>query len=102
MKALKRRIVKQNFIYTQIQREGNIAIYEQASRSPAKSGHLHFEVIVISRAIQKHVLGETVLREKGDEIYPGIGKWGTMGWTHMTLHEAEKKFHTLLAKRNES
>ncbi|WP_269526349.1 hypothetical protein [Coraliomargarita parva] len=96
MKPLPTYIEKGNFTFTQIKRKGDVAIYARCRRRPVKSGPLSYEVIKITRALQKHVLGKRVLREKGDEIYPWSEKWGSGALTCTSLEAAERRFRQIL------
>ena len=97
MKTLSKQIVRGHFVYTQLKRDGDVAIYEQQKKRSPKSACLRYEVIRITRAQRNLYIGDTLIHEMGDEIYPASSQWGIYGWTFLTLKDAESKFQCLLA-----
>lgn len=96
MSVLPEIIHRGRFTYTQIKREGNIAIYEQRQKGSVKSCFVRFEVIIISEAKRKRVLRGRLLSQQGDEEYPAPANWGRRGWTLTTLSAAHQKFDELV------
>ena len=72
------------FRYTQLQREGDIAIYEQQHKEdPAV---IRFEVVRIRVSPPTTWPNGNVTPER--EVYPGASAWGRLGFTCFTLEEA--------------
>jgi hypothetical protein len=76
--------------YVQVERTGDYAIYAQR-RKDLKS--TRFEVIHVRLFEERQ--SPTGVIEAG-EYYPGASQWGTHGWTHFTLGEAQAHLQTLL------
>jgi hypothetical protein len=71
------------FLYEQIERQGDVAIYSQTNHA----GVVRYEVIRI-RIQREHTWPNgTTTPEK--EAYPGVAAWGTLGWTCFTLADAQ-------------
>lgn len=79
-------IEKKDHRYTQILRYGDLAIYEQFSKSSGKVAS--YEVIRIGTHPTYKIAGNEF---PAGESYPGSTKWGMAGWTLRTLEEAHKK-----------
>jgi hypothetical protein len=72
------------FKYTQIQREGDIAIYEQVHKENPKV--VRYEVIRIRVSPPTTWPNGHVTPER--EVYPGASAWGRLGFTAFSLDEA--------------
>ena len=72
------------FRYTQIQREGDIAIYEQQHKENPKV--IRYEVIRIRIAPEHTWPNGNTTPER--EAYPGASVWGRLGFTCFTVEEA--------------
>ena len=70
--------------YTQVSREGDIAIYSQQHQEGTAT---RFEVIVVQH-FDERPLPNGRMQEAG-EYYPGSSQWGRAGWTCLTLEEAQ-------------
>jgi hypothetical protein len=72
------------FTYTQIERQGALAIYRQTHKASQAE---RYEVVK-SRVRPAHTWpnGTTT---PAHEAYPGAGSWGTLGWTCFTLADAQ-------------
>lgn len=83
MQTLPVQFTQGRFIYTQIHRQTDRAIYLQVH---PESGHTRYEVVKI-RVAKAHTWpnGHTTPEH---EAYPGPGTWGVYGWTYFTLAEA--------------
>jgi hypothetical protein len=83
-------LTQQGFCYTQVQRDGNIAIYAQQRHD---SPIIRYEVIRIQVA-EAHTWpnGQTTPTH---ECYPRSAQWGKQGWTFMTLARAQEKCDAL-------
>lgn len=91
MKKLEKKITKKGFIYEQIKREGNKAIYTQ-KRDDRDSKSVHYEVIIIKSHDGYEIAGNKI---PAGEVYPSSTQWGALGWTFLDLREAENKFKKL-------
>jgi hypothetical protein len=92
MKELPKEISKKGFIYTQIKRKKNIAIYEQKSNTLLKQKP-SYEVIKI-KAHKGLTIADTYLPPS--EMYPPSTQWGVAGFTYSDLEAAEERFNQLL------
>lgn len=92
MKKCPKQFEDKHFRYTQVQRDGNVAIYKQ---EPVQLNYMPaYEVVIIEwkpRAEIKGPKGKINVIEAG-EHYPGNSQWGTKGWTYRFLDDAKKKF----------
>jgi len=80
---------KAHFQFTQVKREGDVAIYKKhaipfVSRPKAFSGG--YEVIIITRHEGYAYAGVAF---EPAEVYPSSEQWGSKGWTEKTLSGAE-------------
>ena len=83
------------FRYTQIERQGDIAIFCQTHK---ESSCHRFEVVKI-RVQPAHTWPNgTISPER--EAYPGSTSWGALGWTCFTLQAAQELVRTLRATRD--
>ncbi len=81
-----------NFRYTQLERQGDIALYSQSQEHKA-SGTVRYEVVRI-RVQQAHTWpnGHTTPEH---EAYPGSTRWGTDGFTFFARVDATAKIASL-------
>jgi hypothetical protein len=91
MKKLEKTFTKKGFIYKQISRVGNKAIYTQ-KRDDSQSVVTRYEVIVIKSHDGYEIAGNKI---PAGEVYPSSTQWGTQGWTYVDLQGAENKFKKL-------
>jgi len=96
MKKLEKSFVKKGFKYTQVERKGNIAIYKQES-AKIKDSKPNYEVIQIKSHNGYEIGGSKIAAA---EVYPGSTQWGILGWTHLDLASAEKRFKKLVRELN--
>lgn len=94
MKTLPEELTSGGFLLKQIQREGDVAIYEQTKKG---SSWKRYEVVIPkkNKAAEfklKNKEGEEITRtvEEG-ESYPSSEDWGSKAWTCVTLEEAQAK-----------
>jgi len=80
------------FHYVQLERQGDIAIYEQRHKA---GGAQRYEVVRIG--IQKEHTGPTGVITPEKEAYPPASQWGKTGLTCFTFAEAQAKLADLLA-----
>lgn len=89
MRTLAAQFKRSGFTFTQVERVGNAAIYEQVSVTGAR----HYEVIRIRSRDEKQAFGRTF---EGGEYYPSSEEWGVAGWTYTDLSRAKRRLWTLL------
>jgi hypothetical protein len=70
--------------YTQVSRDGDIAIYRLQHREGTAE---RFEVIVVQQ-LKERPLPNGQTQEAG-EYYPRASQWGRAGWTCFTMEEAK-------------
>jgi hypothetical protein len=88
MKTLEKKFTNKNFSYKQITREGNIAIYEQKLIDDQATTS-RYEVIIIRSHNGYEINGNKIA---ASEMYPSANQWGQLGWTCLTLEDAQKRF----------
>ena len=96
MKKLEKMFVKKGFKYTLVERKGNVAIYKQES-AKIKDSKPNYEVIQIKSHNGYEIGGSKIAAA---EVYPGSTQWGILGWTHLDLVSAEKRFKKLIRGLN--
>lgn len=96
MKKLEKVFTKKGFKYTQVQRKGDIAIYKQEN-AKIKNPKPNYEVVQI-KSHNGYVIGGSKIAAA--EVYPGTSQWGMLGWTHLDLSSAEKRFKRLIRGLN--
>jgi hypothetical protein len=72
-----------SWTYTQVSREGDVALYRQTHR---EGSAVRFEVIIVQHAKERLAPGGKVV--EAGEYYPSSSQWGKGGWTCYTLEEA--------------
>ena len=82
------------FVYTQLRRDGEVAIFEQKRDGKVTA----YEVAVIRFKAAATIMGNSV---PAREAYPSSETWGKLGWTCRNLEAAEDRFARVLARRNE-
>jgi hypothetical protein len=95
MKKLETKFTKKGFNYTQVTRKGNFAIYEQTNckvQNPTK----RYEVVEIKSHNGYEIGGQKIAPA---EVYPGSTQWGLLGWTHLDLDSAKKRFNQLVKRK---
>lgn len=80
---------KKGFVYRQVKRQGDLAIFEQTR----EGSQLHnYEVVKIGRH-NGYTMGGVYIEPS--ETYPGSSLWGILGWTCTSMEDAEKRFSTI-------
>lgn len=92
-KPLKTEFRKDQFNFTQVSKDGDVAIYEKTKPSFTKS---IYEVILIIRHNGYVIGGSNV---EPSECYPSSESFGRNGWTYPTLEMAQAKAQSLVSKR---
>lgn len=90
MKPLPETFTKDKFTYTQVRREGDVAIYRQQ-----KAPHTweRFEVGIVQKHDGYVIAGKSF---EPAEFWPRSEDWGKLGWTYTNLSDAKKRMATLL------
>jgi len=91
MKKLEKKFTKKGFVYTQINRIGNFALYKQELQN-IKTFNPKYEVVHI-KSHNGYELGGVKI--PAAEVYPSSTQWGALGWTFTELSLAEKRFKKL-------
>ena len=77
-----------------------IAMYDQFPIDgdwPANKGYYEILILVPSKSDYRFPNSDTIV-PKGTLIYPGTSQWGIMGFTAVTLKEAESIYNNLITK----
>src|SRR5262245_36962062 len=82
------------FTYTQLHREGMIALYAQQHKG---GGSPRFEVVILRHMPASTLPSGATLPER--EAYPRSSQWGQYGWTFHTREEAERWVTHLLQQQ---
>lgn len=90
-RPLKKEFRSRGFHYKEVERHGDLAIYEQRSAH----GSVNWEVIRITRHNGFKIAG---LQFPPAEMYPGAGQWGMKGWTLKSLERAQEKLREIERK----
>ncbi len=83
------------FAFQRLQRSGDVALFEK--RKPAHS-RATFEVVIVQNHPAETICGR---QYPARESMPPSEAWGTAGWTHMRLDDANHGFHALTKARQE-
>ena len=93
MKTLEKKFTYKEFEYSQIIREGNLAIYKQKLKDV--DGSTRFEVIIIESHNGYEISGQKI---PPSEMYPSSTQWGVKGFTLLTYDDALRKMEVLKKK----
>jgi len=88
MKTLEKKFTNKNFSYKQVVRESNVAIYEQ-KLIDTENVSSRYEVIIIRAHDGYEINGNKIAPS---EMNPSANQWGQLGWTCLTLEDAQKRF----------
>jgi hypothetical protein len=91
MKTLETTFKQKGWTHTQVQRQGNIAIFERQKEGVKP----HYEVVRIKSHNGFQIPG-TDQRSEPAEYYPSENAWGVDGFTIHDLDEATAKMNTML------
>jgi hypothetical protein len=91
MESVATQFEDRTYQYTQIQREGNICIYEQQHKHNPKVKR--YEVVIL-RGRPAHTWPNGDVTPEHEE-YPGASAWGRRGWTCFDVPEARALAATL-------
>jgi len=92
MKTLPTSFIKNGFAFTQLYRDGRVAVFEKS-----KPGHRkpHFETVVIQEHKPRIMAGVEIPATEG---LPSSEQWGAKGWTFDRLERAMAKARSLTSK----
>lgn len=93
MDELSKEFTYKKFIYSQVLREGLIAIYKYTDPN-WKSKSYCFDTVVINIIPETTYPNGIFVSEH--ESYPKDRAWGITAWTFTTLEDAKKKFRELI------
>jgi len=91
MKILPQQFKKTGFQFTQVKRDGLIALFSKRKPQHSKD---NFEVVMIQQHGEYFIGGVTI---PAREALPSSNSWGRDGFTYTTLDAAQKKFDQLMA-----
>jgi hypothetical protein len=94
-RALERDFRRGEFNYTQLVRQGNVAVYSQTWRGFSEPS-IAFEVICVRRHHGKEIKGQWV---EPSEFYPSSTDWGKYGFTFADKDAAFAKLGELSRRR---
>ena len=92
MQPIPLEFIEGHYAYTQLTRQGMLAVYQQAH---ATSRICRYEVVRLRVAAAHTWPNGTTSPER--EVYPGASRWGIDGWTHHTRTAAEAHLARLVA-----
>jgi hypothetical protein len=83
------------FTFTQVKREGMVAIYKQTLS--ASGTKIAFETVVLKGQLPKtiQIAGKDV-NYAHKEVYPSSAQWGRRGWSYVNLQFAEVQMTKVL------
>lgn len=90
LRPLKTELKSGGFLFRQIERNGDVAIFEQTKEPGIRA----FEVVRI-RTAPPHPKDPRLDGADRVESYPSSEHWGRYGWTYTTEEDARKKFAAL-------
>jgi hypothetical protein len=88
-KTIPTQFKKKGFVYTQLKREGNRAIFQQTRAGSALN---NYEVVKIGKH-NGYLMGGVMIEPA--ETYPGSSLWGITGWTCTSIDDAMKRYDDL-------
>ena len=94
MQIIETEFEDRTFRYTQLARQGMIALYTQTHKP---SGVTRYEVVILRVAAAHTWPNGSVSPER--ETYPGATAWGRYGWTFFVLGDAQAHLAALAAQR---
>jgi hypothetical protein len=92
MKILEKEFKYNGFLFTQVVRLADKAVYKKRNISGKA---VSFEVIRIKSHNGYEIGGVKIAPS---EVYPSSSQWGTFGWTYTKLEDAMNKYFTMETK----
>ena len=94
MKKIAKKFRKYGFVFEQVKRVGNVAIYKQYVPNTRS---LHYEIVKIGSHNGYYLGGQKL---EATETYPGASLWGLQGWTCTTMERAEEQYKLACTRFN--
>lgn len=94
MESLPLTFKRWGYTFTQVTREGDLAIYSQHRK---ERNVTRYEVVRIRE--QGTVTWPDGRTTPPKEAYPSSGSWGTSGWTFYTVADAQAKMQSLQTEK---
>lgn len=94
MEKLPKKFKKNGFIYEEIKRMSDVAIYSQSTE---EGRLLAYEVFIVME--QGEGTTSSGIQYKAKELMPGTSLWGIHGFTCHTIERAEKYFKELYERQ---
>jgi len=93
MKPLADNFTHDGFVFSQLAREGDVALFEKS-----KPGHsrLGYEVVIVQRHPAQTIHGRGYPER---EAMPPSESWGVLGWSYSDLDSAQTKLRQLASDR---
>ena len=95
MREIPQQYNKYGFTHTLIERDGNVAIYEQ--RKPTHTSS-YYEVVIIRKRKTDNDFAGT---KAGDEYLPSTSEWGSYGWSYTSIESAREKMSKIILEMSE-
>ena len=92
---LPRTLRHDGFDLRQVQRIGQVALYEKT-----KDNYTGWEILLIRKLPGRHLLNGKYLPAR--ECYPATTDWGIRGWTATTPADAQKRFNKQVKRHAKS
>jgi hypothetical protein len=83
------------FDYRQIERKGDVAMFEQTKPGLSRTW---FEVVLVQRHGEYEIGGTKV---EAAETMTGTSQWGRLGWTYRDPKEARSRFDKLVKREKD-
>lgn len=94
MNILATTFTKLGWTFTQVRREGMVAIYTKRKPNWAPDCQ-DYEVIIVRNRRERLIDGRTIEAHEG---YPSDEEWGTYGWSYTNLESAKRRMSELCEK----
>lgn len=92
MKTLAATFRSHGYDFNQIERIGDVALYEKTTKDVPRPS---YEVVLVQRHEERVIAGNTIA---AGESMPGAEQWGMKGWSLTTPERAREKFAEMVAK----
>ena len=93
MKTLPSNFTRDGFLFRQLAREGDVALFEKSKPGHSRPG---YEVVIVQRHPPQTIHGRDYPER---ESMPASESWGVLGWSYSDLNPAKTKFDALVTSR---
>lgn len=93
MKPLDSQFTHDGFVFRQLARGGDVALFEKSKPGHSRPG---YEVVIVQRHPAQTIHGRAYPER---ESMPPSESWGVLGWSLMDLDSAKTKFRELASDR---